>query len=124
MAKKPVHWFDRLFKLEPVYVFDQNLAHLNVMGVDNLQISKLHIRKELLRQAHWSFNFAILLMAASSVISIIGISLLLSGKVTEGTVTTAGGLVSYILPTNCLRLVDKANDRLNRILRERKQEEQ
>jgi hypothetical protein len=126
MSRNSFPWVERWFKPRDIHVLEQqqpsNLVPVNLMGINNLPSSQDNIRKELLRQARWSFNFAILMMAASSVISIAGIILLLSGKVREGTVTAAGGLASYIVPANCLRLAEKANDRLNKMLRESEQE--
>jgi hypothetical protein len=111
------HWFKpRDTPLE------EHLSTLDSMRKDNTQLSQEKIRMELLRQARWSFNFAILMIAASSAISIAGVALLLSGKVREGSFTAAGGLASYMVPANCLKLAEKANDRLNKLLGEPEKE--
>jgi hypothetical protein len=120
MARHPFYWVARLLKPRDANWVEQeqplSLMRLKTLDTNNLHPSHSNILKELLRQARWSFNFAILMMTASSIISIAGIILLLSGNVKEGTVTAAGGLASYIVPANCLRLAEKANDRLNRSL--------
>jgi hypothetical protein len=120
MSKNFFSWVERWFKPQDIYLLDRhqqsNLLPVNLTGLDNLPTGENNVRREFLRQARWSFNFAILMMSASSVISIAGIVFLLSGKVKEGTVTAAGGLASYIVPANCLRFAEKANDRLNKTL--------
>lgn len=95
----------------------QNETSTNLKHVEDLKSGERSIRQELLRQARWSFNYAIFTMAVSSAISIAGIGLLLAGKVKEGTVTAIGGLTSYIVPANCLRLTEKANDRIDKMLK-------
>jgi hypothetical protein len=128
MKKNPFpSWFKLWFKPIEFYVFQKQesrkLIHLDLVGIDSFQDNRDDLPRELLRQVYWSFNLAILMMAASSVVSIAGIGLLLSGKVSEAAVTAAGGLTSYIVRADCLRLNEKATDRLNKILRESKQEQ-
>jgi hypothetical protein len=128
MDNNPFSWIERRLNPRTARISGQtqhsSLTHPDIARVDDFHNSNQEtIRNELLRQARWSFNFAIFMMAASSVISIAGIGLLLSGKVREGAVTAAGGLASYIVPANCLRLAEKSNDRLNKMLREPKQEQ-
>lgn len=72
---------------------------------------KLDIVQERIRQARHSFNLALFIIAISTCISLGGAGLLLSGKVTEGAVTTAGGLVSTV---RCIQFAKDANDRLDR----------
>lgn len=76
---------------------------------------------ESLRQASWSFNLALILTTASAVVSIIGIGLLFSGKITQGTATTAGGLASNLISVNFLKLSKENNDRLYKITKEFKE---
>lgn len=76
---------------------------------------ELSIAQERLRQAHHSFNLALIATAVSFGIGLVGAGLLLSGKVPEGTVTSAGGLVSSV---QCLKFAKDANDRLDKILEE------
>ncbi len=70
------------------------------------------ILQERIRQARHSFNLALFTIATSTCISLGGAGLLLSGKVTEGAVTTAGGLVSTV---RSIQFAKDANDRLDRI---------
>lgn len=74
---------------------------------------ELNIVQERLRQARHSFNLALFATTVSFCIGIIGVGLLLSGKVSEGTVTSAGGLASSL---RCLQFAKDANDRLDKIL--------
>ena len=73
------------------------------------------ILKERLRQARLSFNLALIMTAATATIGLIGISLLLQEKVSEGVIATMGGGASSIC---CFRLAKDANDRLDRIAAE------
>lgn len=68
--------------------------------------------QECLRQACWSFNLAIALTTASAMVSIIGIGLVFSGKISQGMATTSGGLASNILSVHFLKLSKETNDRL------------
>lgn len=70
---------------------------------------------ERLRQARLSFNLALTATAISFSISLIGGGLLLSGKTSSGTITSAVGLVSS---GGCLKFARDANDRLDKILLE------
>lgn len=81
---------------------------------------ELSIAQERLRQARLSFNLALMATAISACISLVGAGLLLSGKVPEGTVTTTGGLASSI---RCVQLAKDANDRLDKVLAELKDED-
>lgn len=73
------------------------------------------ITQERLRQARLSFNLALTATAMCFFISLIGGGLLLSDKVSSGTITSAVGLVSSV---GCLKLAKDANDRLDKILAE------
>lgn len=83
-------------------------------------VIEMSIAAERLRQAHHSFNLALVATAVSFGISLIGAGLLLSGEVPEGTVTSAGGLVSSV---QCLQFAKDANDRLDKILVELEDED-
>lgn len=73
------------------------------------------IVRERLRQARYSFNLALVATALSACVGLVGAGFLLHGKLSEGTVTAAGGLASGAC---CLRLAKDANDRLDRMLAE------
>ena len=74
--------------------------------------------QERLRQAKFSFNVTLGLTIVSASISIFGIGLLFSGKVTEGSVATAGGLTSNIVSVGLLKFTKETNDRLERLAKE------
>lgn len=80
---------------------------------------ELSIAQERLRQARYSFNIALIATTLSSCISLVGAGLLLSGKVPEGTVTAAGGMAASV---RCIQLAKDANDRLDKLLTELKDE--
>lgn len=70
------------------------------------------IAQERLRQARLSFNLALTATAVSFFISLVGGGLLLSSKISSGTITSALGLVSS---AGCLKFAQDANDRLDDI---------
>ncbi|OZH53557.1 hypothetical protein AFK68_16840 [Hydrocoleum sp. CS-953] len=74
--------------------------------------------KERLRQARLSFNTALGLTIISAIISVTGVGLLLSGKTSEGTATTAGGLASQIVSVSLLKMTQDSNERLDKIATE------
>jgi hypothetical protein len=74
-----------------------------------------NIAQERLRQARNTSNLALISTAIATGISLLGAALLLTGKVPEGAVTTAGGLASSL---HCIRLAKDANDRLDKLLTE------
>jgi hypothetical protein len=119
MKRNPFFWIGRNARSSQFVVKQSPQGSLvHSVSSDLSSLDYKIVQQEFLRQACWSFNLAILLTAVSSLVSIIGIVMLLSGKVTEGTVTTAGGAASYIVRANCLRLAEKANARLSEILEE------
>lgn len=74
--------------------------------------------KERLRQARLSFNIVLGLTIISGIISVTGVGLLLSGKTSEGTATTAGGLASQIVSVRLLKMTQDSNERLDKIATE------
>jgi hypothetical protein len=94
--------------------------------LDPITMLNLEIAQEGLRQSKESFNLsrqsfrlAFVMTAASGVISLVGVSLLLMDKASEGTVTTTGGIVSSLcfshLAKDAKERLDKANARLDSI---------
>ena len=73
------------------------------------------IFKERLRQAHHSFNAALVVALLSTCISLLGAGLILSGKLPEGGVTTSAGIA---ITFGCFNLAKDANNRLDRIRKE------
>ncbi len=80
-----------------------------------LSTIELSIATERLRQARYSFNIALSATTASFFFSLVGAGLLLSNKISEGTVIAAGGLVSSV---QCIQLAKDANRRLDKIFTE------
>jgi hypothetical protein len=76
---------------------------------------ELKIGQERLRQARYSFNIALASGAAFTGISFVGATLLLLGKVPEGTMVASSGMLSSV---GCVRLAKDANDRLDKLLNE------
>ncbi len=73
------------------------------------------ICQERVRQARRGFDAALILTVASSTVTLAGVILLLTGHVSQGGLTTAGGLASNLVSARCLQLAKDANDRLDRI---------
>jgi hypothetical protein len=84
------------------------------LSSDNDSI-ELSIVRERIRQAHHSFNLALVATTASVLISIVGAGLLFANKVSEGGATTAAGLLSSV---GFVKLAKDANDRLDLIYAE------
>ena len=87
----------------------------NKLTPDSISTIELSIATERLRQARYSFNIALSATTASFFISLVGAGLLLSNKISEGTVIAAGGLVSSV---QCIQLAKDANRRLDKIFTE------
>ena len=87
----------------------------NHQNPESLSTIELSIANERLRQARYSFNMALSATTASFLISLIGAGLLLSNKISEGTVIAAVGLVSSV---QCIQFAKDANRRLDKIFTE------
>ena len=74
-----------------------------------------NIITERLRQARYSFNTALAASGVSVCIGLVGAGLVLSGKVTEGTVTASGGMAASV---SCINFAKDANDRLDKLMKE------
>ncbi len=85
---------------------NQSISNANVEWI---------VMQERLRQAHLSFNLALIATGICFFITLIGGGLLLLDKVSSGTITSAVGLVSSV---GCLKLAKDTNDRLDKILAE------
>jgi hypothetical protein len=75
------------------------------------------------RQARFSSNATFGFITTSALVNIFGIVLLFSGKVTEGSVATAGGLTSNIVSVRLLKFTKETNDRLDRLAKEFKDDD-
>ena len=78
------------------------------------------ICQERIRQARHGFDAALILTVASSTVTLAGIILLLAGQVSQGSLTTVGGLASNLVSVRCLQLAKDANDRLDKVAKELK----
>lgn len=72
------------------------------------------IQREQLRQARWAFNVAISFTIMGGVISLLGVLLLFTGKLPNGTLTAASGFLSNLAGARCFQLSKEANERLNK----------
>lgn len=78
---------------------------------------ELSIAKERLRQAQRSFDLAWVTTALCAFIGIGGVILMMTGKTVPGSAATAGGIGATVY---CLRLAKDANDRLDKVAKELK----
>lgn len=89
--------------------------------------SKIARRRQMIQdswcQARFSSNATFGFIITSAVVNILGIVLLLSGKVTEGSVATAAGLTSNIVSVGLLKFTKETNDRLDRLAKEFKDDD-
>lgn len=76
---------------------------------------KLTIIQERLRQAHRSFDLALIATSVSVFISLTGAGFLIFNKASEGAVTAACGLTASV---RCIQIAKDANNRLDKILAE------
>ena len=81
------------------------------------------VMQERLRQAKFCTNVVLGSAIVSAFIPIFGIVLLFFGKVTEGSVVTAGGLTSNIVSVRLLKFTKETNDRLDRLAKEFKDDD-
>lgn len=72
----------------------------------------LDLFHEHLRQARQIFNYYVVAVALSLGISVIGAGLLISGKASEGSVTTATGLISTTL---CSQIAKESGEKLEEL---------
>lgn len=94
------------------------MAKLNNNQNHNPDTMEKIVIQERLRQAKLSFNIALILTIISAIISVTGVGLLWSGKTSEGTATTAGGLASQMVSAGLLKITQESNERLNTIATE------
>lgn len=82
---------------------------------DPYQEMALDIMREFLRQSRCTATVSVAAIAGSAFISLIGGGLLLVGKITEGSATTAAGIVSSMY---CTQAAKDSNEKLEKIARE------
>lgn len=73
------------------------------------------IAHERIYQAHLAFNLAYAATAISTLLSLVGATTLMLGKIPAGSITTAIGLTSSLC---CNRLAKDTNDRLDKLMAE------
>ena len=107
-------------------VTDNNFTSVSSIIPDPDSILMSRIAEEGLRQTQQTFNMArtsfiiaLLMTGASAIVGFVGVGYLLLGQTTEGTATTASGLVSSMvfvqLAKDASDRLDKANERLDKI---------
>lgn len=77
---------------------------------------------ERIRQARLSFNLTVVLMVINTFVTIVGVGLLFSGQLAEGTVITIMGLLSNIV-ADCRRLDRDTSKSLDNVMRGVQEEE-
>jgi hypothetical protein len=80
---------------------------------------RIQFYRERLRQAGVSFNLALGITAISAVVFVVGSVQLLIGHIPEGSITASTGLGASVL---CIRFAKDANDRLDKLANELKDE--
>jgi hypothetical protein len=91
----------------------------NLSAVGHSEI-ELRIAHERLRQARRSFDLAWFTTAACAVVGIGGVMLMMAGQPITGGAATAGGVGTTVY---CLRLAKDANDRLDKVAKDLKEDD-
>jgi hypothetical protein len=86
---------------------------------NNLDQERIQIYRERRRQARVSFDLALVITAASAFVSVVGAVQLLMDHVPEGSLTASTGVGASVL---CFRFAKDANDRLDKLAAELKDE--
>lgn len=71
------------------------------------------ILRELLRQAHHSYNLALAVTAGSALITLAGVGLLYLEKIPAASVTTAGGAIASI---GCIQFARESQEELRQMM--------
>ena len=69
--------------------------------------------EERIRQARLSFNLSICFASISATVTVLGVVLLLAGRLTEGGYAALGSITSTTVSYRCVQLARDANDRLD-----------
>jgi hypothetical protein len=80
---------------------------------------RIYFLRERRRQAGVSFNLSLVIISASAFVSVVGAVQLLSGHIPEGSLTASTGAGASVL---CFRFAKDANDRLDKLAAELKNE--
>jgi hypothetical protein len=84
-----------------------------------IEQERIQIYRERLRQARVSFNWTLGITAASAFVSVVGAMQLLIGHIPAGSLTASTGVGASVL---CFRFAKDANDRLDKLAIELKDE--
>lgn len=95
---------------------DQTLPTQSSFSARHSEI-ELSIAHERLRQARRSFDLAWVTTAVCAFVGVGGVVTMMAGKTIPGSAATAGGVGATVY---CLRLAKDANDRLDKLKREPK----
>ena len=76
--------------------------------------------QERIRQTRLAFNVLLGATVLSGIVSFTGVGLLLSDRVSEGTITSIGGLISNVA---FAKMAQDANDRLDKAMEEEDEED-
>jgi hypothetical protein len=82
---------------------------MQIQDLDSLEIA---IFQERLRQARHSFNVALVSATACGITGLVGLSLVLLGRTSEGSIIAAGSITPIAA---CVQLAREANNRLDRV---------
>jgi len=81
------------------------------------------VLQERVRQARWGFNLSVAFAGTSAVVTIIGLVLLLSNRISPSAyVAFGGGATSTFMSSRLIKLSSEANDRLDRMMTEQDDE--
>jgi hypothetical protein len=86
---------------------------------NNFDQERLNICRERRRQARVSFDLALGITAVSAIVSVVGAAQVVFGHIPEGSFAASTGLGAGVL---CLRFTKDANDRLDKLATELKDE--
>jgi hypothetical protein len=89
----------------------KKLSQLEYQQTDNAETLRSQIVLEHIRQAQYSFNLSVIVIAMSTLISFAAVGMLLSGKTTEGSVAATGSLLSNVCH---LQMLKDARNRLDK----------
>ena len=104
------HWHLLKNLLFPAGTGNRILSFTAVLLRLHIYMSSLQrYQKERLRQASWSFNTFLGLSIITGLVSLLGIALLIVGKVQPGVITTTGGISSNIVSVRLLKLTKESN---------------
>lgn len=116
-----------IYYIKYKYQLYKRLTSSRVNSAKRLIDEGLRQTQQTFNMARQSFILALVMTGASAIVGFVGVGFLLLGKASEGTITTAGGLVSSMvfvqLAKDASDRLDKANKRLDKIAAKVKDED-